>query len=194
MKTKNLMIGVLTVAVVVLSYLLYRSTTERESSHESAQLNQKELNKSSENDTTKDFYNCDGKDTLISTDGSVTSWSKVKPFIDSFDPNEEVKAFHIGINNMHDLMGKIDAYNSSASTGNKIVGLRFYRTKTTRTYVTSGNNQRTVNNELDLIVLPTLAEKNLHEANPPLNGSVNVPIYWHFRPCPRLCKKKKPTT
>lgn len=188
MKTKNLIIVALTASVVVLSYLLYRATSEGvDPSSKSAQSNQKELSKSSSSSTIEEFYNCDGKDTLISTDGVLTTWDTVKPFINSFDPNEEVRAFHIGINNIHDLVGKIDIYNKSASAGNKIVGVRFYRTKTTRTYVTSGNGRRTVTDELDLIAVPTLAEKNLHE----VSVSANVPIYWKFRPCPRLCKKKK---
>ena len=176
MKTKNLMIGVLTIAVVVLSVMLYRSHTD--CSNKSAQLNQK--------DTIKETYDCDTKDTLISTDGRVVPWNTVKAIVDSFETGADVRAFHMGIENMNLLISKINTYNLAASAENKIVGLRFYRAITTRTYISSGRRPRTVTDTPDLVVVPTLAEKNLHEVNP----SANVPIYWHFRPCPKLCKKK----
>lgn len=181
MKTKNLMIGVLTVAVIALSYMLYQAKQDigGNSSNESE-------NKSASKDSKEKFYHCDGKDTLISTDGSEVSWATVKPIIDSYAPNEDARAFHIGIENLNRIITNIGTYNSTASTANKIVGIRFYRAETTRTYIVAGNRTRTVTNTPDLIAVPSLSEKNLHEAN----VSANVPIYWHFRPCPKLCKKK----
>lgn len=169
MKTKNLIIGVLAIAVITLSYLLYHSHVECKNI----------------NNPREDKIVC--KDTLISTDAEVTTWNTVKPFIDSFDPNEDVKAFHIGIRNMKLIVSKIDAYNSGLTPANQIIGIRFYRAVTTREFTSAGNVPRTVVDEPDLIAVPTLAEKNLHE----VNSSANVPIYWHFRPCPKLCKKKK---
>ncbi|WP_430402791.1 hypothetical protein [Fluviicola sp.] len=183
MKTKNLIIGVLTVAVVTLSVFLYRAHTD--SSHKLA-LNQKESNKPSSSNTIEEIYDCDDKDTLISTDGVAVKWDTVKHIVDSFESDKEVRAFHIGIDNMNRLISSINSYNKDASAGNKIVGLRFYKAITTRTYVSSGNIPRTVTETPDLIVVPTLPEKNLHS----VNATVPVPIYWHFRPCPKLCRKK----
>lgn len=123
---------------------------------------------------------------LSRIDGKIIPWAVAQPIIAQFErdnPNEEVRAFHIGLEHLENLMKKIKEYNDKST--DQIVGLRFYRGITSRKFPRLGGaGELDLKNKPDLIVVPTLEESNLHE----VNVTADVPILAHSRPCPKLCK------
>lgn len=177
MKTKNVIIGVLSVAVVALSILLFRSTSENSAS------SAKELQFSPEE---KDFI-CAAK--LDTNDGEGISLNAAIADIQALcrkDSVDSVRAFHIGINTLEQLLQKAKTYNvSSGGQSDPIVGFRFYRSISTRE-VTGSSGSLRIRDKLDLAIFPTLGDgENLQVKYP----NVQFPIYSHTRPCPKLCKK-----
>lgn len=122
---------------------------------------------------------------LTRNDGTVLTWAVAEPIIKKFEtdnPNEDVRAFHVGLDHLEDLMTKIKEYNNTST--HKVIGLRFYRGVTSRKLPRRNGSFLNVNDKPDLIVVPTLEEHNLHDVDP----AANVPILAHSRPCPRLCR------
>ncbi len=183
MKTKNLIIGVLTVAVVILSVLLYRSQNDRgESSNRSAQFNQKEL----------EFFCVENLDP---NDGRSITLRNARTAVNEFGrlyPGDSVKAFHIGLKTMRAMMDSIQLYNQQPGITDTIAGVRFYRGITTRNFTSSTGTTIEVKDRHDLVVVPTLLSGyDLHVVldSVPLFRRT-VPIYSYTRPCPKLCGYK----
>ncbi|WP_341900805.1 hypothetical protein [Fluviicola taffensis] len=183
MKTKNLIIGVLTVAVVVLSVMLYQAHNDRgESSHKSAQLDQKESN----------FFCVENLDP---NDGRPITLRDARAAVNEFGrlyPGDSVKAFHVGLKTMHAMMDSIQLYNQQPGVTDPITGIRFYRGITTRNFTSSTGMTMPVKNKHDLVIVPTLLSGyDLHVVlDPDPLFRRNVPIYSYTRPCPKLCGSK----
>lgn len=183
MKTKNLIIGVLTVAVVTLSFLLYRSHTSGcVSSDKSAQLDQKEIDLLC---VEKLDPNDGGRMNLTDARGAIKEFERLY-YADS------VKAFHIGLKTMRAMMDSIREYNKQTGVKDTITGLRFYRGITTRVFTSSTGKPEPVKEKHDLVIVPTLLSGfDLHAVR---DSSAflpkSVPIYSYTRPCPKLCGSK----
>ncbi len=183
MKTKNLIIGVLVITVVVLSILLYKSYHDHEeSSNISAQLSDKEAN-----------FLCVEK--LDPNDGAIMSLTDAKAAIAEFErlySADSVKAFHIGLKTMRAMMDSIRVYNKQPGVTDTITGVRFYRGITTRVFTSSTGKPEPVKEKHDLVIVPTLLSGyDLHKVRDTVSFlPKNVPIYSYTRPCPKLCGSK----
>ncbi len=192
MKTTNILIGILSVAVVTLSIILFRVLAERKeqqtATEEFAQFDSRTKEKSSggmkeRSETSSAQLDEKLKKTLcasllIANDGeeisSQTAAREIQAFEDLY-ATDNVKAFHMGLSKLDAMLTKAKQYNTTQEgTQNPIIGFRFYRAISTRTL--GGGLQ--INNKFDLVIYPTLSmDVDLQSG----------PIYGHTRPCPKLC-------
>ncbi len=175
MKTKNVIIGVLIIAVITLSVLLFYSRTS--------------LNKTNRLNRSQTAYHC--TEILNANDGEIIEIEEAVSAIKKFDdlyPGDEIKALHIGLSTLQNLMDSIDLYNKQPDVKDSISGLRLYRGITSRKHSGPNNTSYQINEKYDLVVVPTLASGiDLHRVYFPPLVEIKVPIYSHFRPCPKLC-------
>ena len=186
MKTKNLIIGVLAIAVIVLSFLLYRAYNVSEKSYnKSAQLTLEEA----------EFFCVENLD---ANDGGIIGLDDAKIAIKEFErlnSTDSVKAFHIGLKTLRSMMDSIKVYNDySRRQGVKdtITGVRFYRGITSRSFTSPTTGKPfPVKERHDLVIVPTVLNNDLYVVRDTVSFlPKSVPIYSYTRPCPKLCGSK----
>ena len=194
MKTTNIIIGALTIAVVTLSIILFRIISERkdkeDSTKEFVQFDPRTNEKSSggmKERSAPSSAQLDEKlkkilcaSMLIANDGEEISSQTAAGEIQAFEnlyATDNVKAFHMGLSKLDEMLIKAKQYNTTQEgTQNPIIGFRFYRAISTRTL--GGGLQ--INNKFDMVIYPTLSiDQDL----------TSGPIYGHTRPCPKLCSE-----
>ena len=194
MKTTKITIAVLTAAVVTLSIILFRVLSERKEketrTEEFAQfdskINEKSLGKMNERSAPSSGQLDDKlrkllcSTALIANDGeeisAQTAANEIAAF-ESLHANDNVKAFHMGLRKLDEMVSKAKAYNNTmAGTQDPIIGFRFYRAIATRRL----SDGLQITNKFDLVIYPTLSMEHDLPAGP---------IYGHTRPCPRLCSE-----
>lgn len=190
MKTTTIIIGVLTAAVVALSVILVRTLAEgkeeKPSTKELLQSDSRNSEKSTDTIQEGSSAQLDEKlrkllceTMLIANDGEEISAQTAAREIQAFEDlyaTDNVKAFHMGLNKLDEMLTKAKQYNNSqAGAQSPIIGFRFYRAISTRTL---GGLQ--INNKFDMVIYPTLSiDQDL----------TTGPIYGHTRPCPKLCSE-----
>lgn len=192
MKTKNILIGILTAAVVTLSIILFRVLAERKvketstkelvqsdpGTHEKSSGGMKERSAPSSAQLDEKLKKILCASLLIANDGEEISSQTAAQEIAAFEnlyATDNVKAFHMGLRTLDAMLTKAKTYNTTQSgTQNPIIGFRFYRAIATRTM----SDGLQINNKFDLVVYPTLTMDTDLQSGP---------IYGHTRPCPKLC-------
>lgn len=187
MKTQNIIIGALTVAVVTLSILLFRVYT-------SSPEKTKELIAETEmsNSNLKGLESAESSMRLeeklrkllcasmqIKNDGEVITSQQASLDTAAFNAihrSDDVKAFHIGLVTMNAMLADANAYNQTAAgIQQPIIGFRCYRSISTRTM----SDGVPINNKYDLVIVPSLTM---------YTDLTTGRIYSHTRPCPKLCE------
>lgn len=172
MKTRNIIIGVLAVAVVTLTIVLFRVLPRTAESTKKSVAVTVDKSLLLGDDLRKKICAMQ----LSTGDGDIIQSVEAKDAIAEYssrNPGQEVRAFHIGKETLADIMTKINAYNNTnPAPNNLIVGIRCYLGVTTRTF-----NGTEVPEKVDLIIYPSLAD----------GDDYTGPIYSHTRPCPKLC-------
>lgn len=187
MKTQNLIIGVLTVAVVTLSILLFRTHFSPNNPNSPSEESISEVGALAESQLDKSLC----AENLEDTDGGIIGLIDAQNAIKAFDrlhPNDSVLAFHFGLSHMQAMMDSIQTYNSAHEDEEDIIGVRFHRAITSRSF---DNDEHQVTDKYDLVIVPTLRNgKDLHilREEEELFPIPSVPMYSYSRPCPKLCE------
>lgn len=201
MKTKDLIIGGLSIAVMVLLILLFLSPKTDDNAA------------FFDEDESKGFVRCKTLEPNIN-DGTIVSTVSCDSAIKAYEGwfKNSIMGYHIGLNNSNDLMRKVNLFNDSIKAFNargtgielpQIVGFRFYHSKTNRRSFPD-MNQGPLKNKIDLVQVPTLSNGydlfDVFDLKVPVGRDLRIKsmidnirnhfkisIYSKFRPCPRLC-------
>src|SRR5690606_16202757 len=133
MNTKNILIAGLAIAVGLLSTLLYRAHTAASTptSGDTDLVSKKSIgidDKTAKALCATKLSDADGGEMSIDQANAATH------YFDSIYPGEEVKAYHMGLATIERMLDSARAYNNQSGTFDHIIGFRFHRAITTRTF------------------------------------------------------------
>ncbi|WP_343633936.1 hypothetical protein [Fluviicola sp.] len=205
MKTKNLVIGILTIAVVILSVLLFQKKS-KECPDNDPTGNRSVACQFSSTDSCCVDITSRIDDIFISENGCYQPGELYgkgfqkkdtiylrKLIKEGKDRNKfnQIYGYQISIDHIYEMYDAIELFNKSKIKRNKkilkVAGLRFYEAVSERTI--KGQLKRKV----DLVMIPYLSsgEDIFLIDDLPHTLDEEIKAYTYFRPCPRLCSDKK---
>jgi hypothetical protein len=206
MKTKNLIIGVLAVAVIALGVLLFQEKNKKCPGDNSSSQNRSATCQFSSKDSCcvditsriDDIYTeengCYNPGELYGEDFQQKDTVYLRKIIqDGKDRNKynQIYGYQISIDHIHEMYKAIEFFDKSKFKRKnkilKVAGLRFYEAVSERTI--KGQLRR----KADLVMIPYLSsgEDVFLVDSLPHNLYGELKAYTYFRPCPRLCSSKR---
>jgi hypothetical protein len=195
MKTKNILIAVLSIGIIVLGVLYYQKckeiTTQTDDVIVKTKMNEKSACDVDSTRVLKDIYpnliNCKNP-VICGVSFPEDSLEKIRKMIrdaKELNPCNEIYGYQISLNHVKQMYNAIVEYNDGPENADKVAGIRFYEAVSER--MIEGKFRK----KADLVMLPYLSSgKDVFLVD---TSFIRSPfnMYAHFRPCPRLCGNKK---